>query len=873
MKRFVLALSGLLFLCLCGCQTSNFTAAVPTVTVAIVPTSQTYLDSVSGQTKAYTATLNGVTGAYVTWSIYCSLVAGLPVPAGSTACGTISSTGNSATYTAPTSGITTTTGSVTVTVEASYVNGQNVITASAPVIVEPPLAVTTTTLPNGEVGEAYGAPALAASGGTTPYTWTLASGSALPAGLTLTTAGLITGTPTAAGTKSFTVTATDSSGAAGPAFGTATQTLSITIISPPLITTTLMSNGYIGTAYSATIAASGGVTPYTYTLTGALPAGLSLSSAGVISGTPTMLGTLNFTVNLKDSSATPQTATKALSLAINGASGGALTINTTTLPTAAVLIPYGGTIQVSGGTPPYTWSLASGSSLPLNLILSSSTGAISGAPAAAGTSNFTVMVKDSSATPLTATQALSIKVNAVAACTDSGTNALLTGQYAFSLRGYNSTGPLALVGSFTADGSGHITAGEVDTNGVLGVQQASIITSASSYSVGSDQLGCATIATPFYTFTTRVAVGTLSSSVATEGRILEWETGASAFIATGHILQQTAPTAGLSGSYAFARIGVDSSNGRLAAAGTITASSGSITAGELDTNDVGILTTNVGATGAYTSPDSFGRVTGSVAWTGGSTVTHTLYLASGSSYLYLTTTPVTTAGVQTGEGKIQVGTLGASSVTGNMVLYTTGLNTIASAGDVQLGLLSGDGVGTVGGTIYSDNGGVAQTPVTPSCAFVVAANGRMTLSGAGCGTNPPLFYLWNTNTAWALGQDSGVQAGEVDPQVGTTFTISGTYYSGDADLAAVSVISAEQVGVGVLTQGSTSFTLLSDYTSTTVANSDQTATGTAFGTVSSNGTFITATAGPIDGIVISSTKFAVIDDVTGAYPIVEVYKQ
>ena len=94
------------------------------------------------------------------------------------------------------------------------------------------------------------------------------------------------------------------------------------------------------------------------------------------------------------------------------------------------------------------------------------------------------------------------------ACTDKGSESLLIGQYAFSLSGYNSTGYLGVVGSFTADGTGKITAGEVDSIGALGLQsKVSIDTSQSSYSVGSSHLGCATIVTSFGTFNTRLAVG------------------------------------------------------------------------------------------------------------------------------------------------------------------------------------------------------------------------------------------------------------------------------------------------------------------------------------------------------------------------------
>ena len=119
---------------------------------------------------------------------------------------------------------------------------------------------------------AYSA-ALAATGGTTPYTWSVSTGT-LPAGLTLDpTTGAITGTPTAAGTVDFTVSATDSS---SPAM-TANQALSIVVapatVSPLSITTTSLSGGTVGSAYSAALAATGGTTPYTWSVsTGTLPA-------------------------------------------------------------------------------------------------------------------------------------------------------------------------------------------------------------------------------------------------------------------------------------------------------------------------------------------------------------------------------------------------------------------------------------------------------------------------------------------------------------------------------------------------------------------------------------------------------------------------
>lgn len=180
----------------------------------------------------------------------------------------------------------------------------------------PALDITTTSLANGTVGTAYSAQANA-SGGTTPYTWALVAGS-LPTGLTLGSDGKISGTPSVAGTFNFTLGVTDKNAA------TDTQAVSMTIAAqpvtvPPDITTTSLTGGTVGIAYSTTLQVSNGTAPYSWSLSsGSLPAGLSLSSTGVISGTPTSAGTATFSVKVTDAKGV--TDTQVLSLAIVAAS-------------------------------------------------------------------------------------------------------------------------------------------------------------------------------------------------------------------------------------------------------------------------------------------------------------------------------------------------------------------------------------------------------------------------------------------------------------------------------------------------------------------------------------------------------------------------
>src|SRR4029077_564583 len=129
-------------------------------------------------------------------------------------------------------------------------------------------------------------------------TWTVIAG-VLPAGLTLSPGGTIAGTPNTAGTTNFTVQVKDSSGV------TATKALSIVIVSTLSVTTATLPGGTVGTVYQQTLAASGGSGGNIWSVTlGALPAGLTLSPAGGITGTPTTAGTSTFTAQVKDSSGT-----------------------------------------------------------------------------------------------------------------------------------------------------------------------------------------------------------------------------------------------------------------------------------------------------------------------------------------------------------------------------------------------------------------------------------------------------------------------------------------------------------------------------------------------------------------------------------------
>ncbi len=284
-----------------------------------------------------------------------------------------------------------------------------------------PLQITTTTLPDGIVGGSY-SPQLNASGGQSPYSWSLTPGSlALPGGLNLSNGGMFSGTPTSApfgGTNYyFSVRVTDSR------TNTVDQLFSLIIYPALTMSTSPLPTGTAGIAYSAQIQVSGGDSgiyngfPYYFAgpgpggfiTSGSLPPGLNVSVGAitssnaflVISGTPTNSGTFPFTMGMYDNDLNWVQNNYSITIASSS-----LQVTTASLSNAAVGSAYTNQLQASGGTTPYTWTIANGSQpLPAALALSTS-GLISGVPASSGTNIFIVRLTDHNA--LTVTRSLTL---------------------------------------------------------------------------------------------------------------------------------------------------------------------------------------------------------------------------------------------------------------------------------------------------------------------------------------------------------------------------------------------------------------------------------------------------------------------------------
>jgi len=294
-------------------------------------------------------------------------------------------------------GAPTTSGTSTFTLVATDGAGATATQAESITVLSDP-SITSVPLPGGEVGVAYDTTP-AATGGTGVYTWSVTGGS-LPTGLTLDpSTGEITGTPTTAGTSTFTLVATDG------AEVTATQSESVTVVDGPSITSDPLPGGEVGAAYDTTPAATGGSGDLTWSVTdGTLPDGLSLDpSTGEITGTPTTSGTSTFTLVATDGAS--QIGTQSESVTVIDSP----TITSDPLPGGEVGVAYDSTPAATGGTGAYTWSVTDGT-LPDGLALDPSTGEITGTPTSGGTSTFTLVATDGAGG--TATQDESVTIAA-----------------------------------------------------------------------------------------------------------------------------------------------------------------------------------------------------------------------------------------------------------------------------------------------------------------------------------------------------------------------------------------------------------------------------------------------------------------------------
>ena len=380
MKRFVLSaliVSAAIYLSGCGGSSAPISVSVTASANTVDATNAVTLSALVSRDK---------NGAGVSWSV--------------SGGGTIAGSTSSATYTAPAASKSALTVTVTAT---SIADATKHGTATITVPAAP--SITTSAMSAGIVGTAYSL-TLAGSGGISPYTWTITNGT-LPAGLTMSSAGVISGTPTAggAGTANLTFKATDS-GKPNPLTATANLSLTVAAAPPIVFGGNTLTDGTMNVAYTGALSAMGGAGTLTYTIAaGKFPDGVSMSTAGALTGTPTKTGTFPVTVQAAD--AFGDTATQAYTIKIGYP---ALAVTALTPPIGYVGSNYTQTtLAATGGSGTgFVWAVSNGSALPDGLALSTA-GVLTGKPTTKGATTTNLTVTDSATNTASGTLTFTIK--------------------------------------------------------------------------------------------------------------------------------------------------------------------------------------------------------------------------------------------------------------------------------------------------------------------------------------------------------------------------------------------------------------------------------------------------------------------------------
>jgi len=292
--------------------------------------------------------------------------------------------------------------------------------------------------PVGETGKPY-SKQLDGTGGcgpALPYQYKILGGS-LPPGLSMSSSGLISGTPTVGGGWSFWVELRDQDppSASWCIVSSAQREFSITVVQGLNIKQNALSPKatFVNEPYSFQLTADGGGSQVWSIKSGSLPAGMGLSSNGLISGTPTATGDFTFVVQVTDTNRTDTetytlSVVERLKIAAPGSAAG------------EIGVPYALALKSTGGRPAVTWSLPEGV-LPTGLVLNPATGEITGTPTVAGAYPLKVQVTDTLG--LTATVDVPLTVAARLAAVKKPLPAAKVGKlYNAKLKATGGVGPL-----------------------------------------------------------------------------------------------------------------------------------------------------------------------------------------------------------------------------------------------------------------------------------------------------------------------------------------------------------------------------------------------------------------------------------------------
>jgi Putative Ig domain len=708
-------------------------------------------------------------------------------------------------------------------------------------------------------------------------TWALSGPGALSSATA--TAVLYTAPATVTSEMTATVTATSVT------FPAQTASLTITIEPAPAITTTALPAASIGVAYSTTVDETGGVPPFTWSIISA-PTWLSLAASTTssvnLTGTPAPSdqGTFPVTIQVTDSTGTTAMSS-GLTITVTN-----LTITTaSTLPSGAVGTAYSLQFAATGGTSPYTWSVASGSTLPAGLTLSS-TGLLSGTPTAAvSAATFGITVTDSESPAVSVTKTFTLTI--------AGTQnvGLLSGNYAFEFSGFNSSGAVVAGGSFTADGQGNIKNGVEDFNSIAGTPSNRTFTG--TYTLGADGRGTLTFGSLSGSPTFAFAIDASGA----HGRIIE--TDATGVHGSGQLELRSVSTctsSTIGGEYAFGASGYSSAPsgsgftaGPVAMAGRFTAATGSLGNGEMDANVPGrglVQQSLNSVSGTYQTTSQSARCTLALTPLSLPDMTFSVYPVSSSEAFLVETdnvsastssTPFLTAGtmlsqvgypftgVSGGLNGTSVGPLSGQYLSGSSYLADDAVVSIVVTGSASFSLTA------------TENRGGTVMPISQTGTLINADQfGRIESQGLNNEIDP-VFYTIDADKAFCVGGViNNPFFGVVEPQTGKPFsaaTIKATLVQGTLapSISAVPDVSGVLTfdGVSVLsgmedTLAASALSVTGTYKLTSTGSTDGSGTVTLTSPAAFTGAFY----------IVSPTKIVMVSTTNGdTHPILIVIGQ
>jgi hypothetical protein len=549
--------------------------------------------------------------------------------------------------------------------------------------------------------------------------------------------------------------------------------LTVKIEPPPMITTTTVPDATLGAAYTAPITATGGVPPLSWSLSsGTLPKGLALGSSTTgtvnITGKATVAGVSTFTVTVTDATGASNTS-GLLQIVVSS-----LAFTTTSpLPSGTVGVAYVGVqFAATGGTPPYAFSVATGSNLPPGLQLNA--GDLTGTPTTEGSFSFGISVTDSESPAAVITNTFTLVVNPVQDLT------LLTGSFAFSFSGNNASGFVAAAGTFTTDGNGNITTGEADITNLQGNTLFKSITG--TYTAGQDGRGTITFTSVAGTPTFAFAIDTGGSG---HGRLIEFDAAPVVTRGSGRLEAQSVTTCAVSGTgtntysgtFAYGGSGFASQfapggAGPIGFAGTFTATppvspstQGTLASAEMDSNAPDNVLSDPSVSGTYQSGPDATHCTIALSSAGLANPNYDVYPISFSDAFLIETDSVsasTPPNITLAEMKQQIGQpffTGAMSgaiaggVSGSVLngsIFEPYVSVIQVAPTTGLGSFNYSLADNTAGTVTNTNG----TPF--AITYTSDQFGRIDTSGFVVnGVFEPVFYLVNSQEAFVAGMLNG----------------------------------------------------------------------------------------------------------------------